>query len=235
MDSSLCSEPTRSPSLGVCDDALTWTYLDGSLPLVYHHLLLLKPDLHLSHDQFSRITYTSTSGKWWSLAQLIMDTIIYFFQKVKRALHVVPLPSTREPAPPTPTFDTSLPVLPIPLPPPLSNAPELVVPISTPVVPVSDLLDLHSLRLSMLPKYLIDHGSSRHTLGVICVHGLHLITPKGKFVTPVYHVEVDGGTEDDPLWYRMLARPLHLSWRSLISYYTYVRGYYQVATPVLER
>ena len=58
----------------------------------------------------------------------------------KRALHVVPLPSIIEsPLPPTHTFDTSLPVLPIPLPPSLSNAPELVVPISTPVVPVSDL------------------------------------------------------------------------------------------------
>ena len=43
----------------------------------------------------------------------------------------------REPAP---TFDTSLPVLPISLPPPLSSAPEPVIHISTPVVPVSDLL-----------------------------------------------------------------------------------------------
>ena len=145
--------------------------------------------------------YTS---KWWSLAQLIMDTIIYFFQKVKekqlasaqsyliplpwllsyyllcrghqlpksdhrvafytyvidqwvraihsgsqltthgtrrkRDLHVVPLPSTTESQlPPTPTFNMSLPVLPIPLPPPLSSAPDPAVPISTPPVPISDL------------------------------------------------------------------------------------------------
>ena len=58
----------------------------------------------------------------------------------KRALHVVPLPSTAEsPLPPTPTFDTSLLVLPILFPPPLLSAPEPVVPISTPVVPVSNI------------------------------------------------------------------------------------------------
>ena len=58
----------------------------------------------------------------------------------KTALHVVPFPSTTEsPLPPTPTFDTSLPVLPIPLPPPLSCVLEPVIPISTPVVAVSDL------------------------------------------------------------------------------------------------
>ena len=55
-------------------------------------------------------------------------------------MHVVPLPSTTEnPLPPFPTFDTSLPVLPIPLPPPLSSAPNPTVPISTPAVLVSDL------------------------------------------------------------------------------------------------
>ncbi|KAL6345783.1 hypothetical protein AAG906_017535 [Vitis piasezkii] len=43
--------------------------------------------------------------------------------------------SEESPLPPTPTFDTSLPVLPISLPPPLSSAPEHVVPISTPAVP----------------------------------------------------------------------------------------------------
>ena len=54
-------------------------------------------------------------------------------------MHVVPLPSTTEsPLPPTPTFDMSLPVLPIPLPPPLSCA----ILISTPAVPTSDLLKL---------------------------------------------------------------------------------------------
>ena len=144
------------------------------------------------------------TGKWWSLAQLIIDTIIYFFQKVKekqlasaqsyliplpwllsyyllcrghqlpksdrrttshtyvidrwvraihsgsqltthgtrrkRDLHVVPLPSTTEsPLPSAPTFDTSLLVLPISLPPPLSGALESAVPISTPTVPISDL------------------------------------------------------------------------------------------------
>ena len=58
----------------------------------------------------------------------------------KTALHVVPFPSTTEsPLPPTPTFDTSLPVLPIPLPPPLSCVLEPVFPISTLVVAVSDL------------------------------------------------------------------------------------------------
>ena len=58
----------------------------------------------------------------------------------KRALHVVPLLSTAEsPLPPTPTFDTSLLVLPILFPPPLLSAPEPVVPISTPVVPVSNI------------------------------------------------------------------------------------------------
>ncbi|RVW99109.1 hypothetical protein CK203_019066 [Vitis vinifera] len=148
--------------------------------------------------------YHMYTGKWWSPAQLIIDTIIYFFQKVKekqlastqsyliplprllsyyllrrghqllefdrrmashtyvinqwvrvihsesqltthgtrrkRDLHVVPLPSTIEsPLPSVPTFDTSLPVLPISLPPPLSGAPEPAVPISTPAVPVFDL------------------------------------------------------------------------------------------------
>nr|CAN80848.1 hypothetical protein VITISV_015602 [Vitis vinifera] len=58
----------------------------------------------------------------------------------KRDLHVVPLPSTTESQlPPTPTFNMSLPVLPIPLPPPLSSAPDPAVPISTPPVPISDL------------------------------------------------------------------------------------------------
>ena len=58
----------------------------------------------------------------------------------KTALHVVPFPSTTEsPLPPTPTFDTSLPVLPIPIPPPLSCVLELVIPIFTPVVAISDL------------------------------------------------------------------------------------------------
>ncbi|RVW89454.1 hypothetical protein CK203_046823 [Vitis vinifera] len=45
----------------------------------------------------------------------------------------------REPAPVCAYFDTSLPVLPISLPPPLSGAPEPAVPISTPAVPVFDL------------------------------------------------------------------------------------------------
>ena len=58
----------------------------------------------------------------------------------KRHLHAVPLPFTIEsPLSPTPTFDMSLPVLPIPLPPPLSSAPELAVPISTLAVLISDL------------------------------------------------------------------------------------------------
>ena len=58
----------------------------------------------------------------------------------KRHLHAIPLPSTIEsPLLPTPTFDMSLPVLPIPIPPPLSSASELAVPISTPVVLISDL------------------------------------------------------------------------------------------------
>ena len=58
----------------------------------------------------------------------------------KRDLHIVPLPSTTESLlPSTPTFNMSLPVLPISLPPPFSSAPELAVPISTPAVPVSDL------------------------------------------------------------------------------------------------
>ena len=58
----------------------------------------------------------------------------------KRALHVVPLPSTTESLlPPTPTFDTSLPVLRISLPPLLLSVPELAVPISTPAVLVSNI------------------------------------------------------------------------------------------------
>ena len=58
-------------------------------------------------------------------------------------MHVVPLPSTTEsPLPPTPTFDMSLPVLPIPLPPPLSCVLKPTILISTPAVPTSDLLKL---------------------------------------------------------------------------------------------
>ncbi|KAL6325931.1 hypothetical protein AAG906_038422 [Vitis piasezkii] len=58
----------------------------------------------------------------------------------KRDLHVVPLPSTTEsPLPSTPTFDTSLPVLPISLPPPLLSALDPAIPISTPAILVSDL------------------------------------------------------------------------------------------------
>ena len=57
-------------------------------------------------------------------------------------MHVVPLPSTTESLlPPTPTFDMSLPVLPIPLP-PLSCVLEPAILISTPAVPTSDLLKL---------------------------------------------------------------------------------------------
>ncbi|RVW99478.1 hypothetical protein CK203_038497 [Vitis vinifera] len=90
----------------------------------------------------------------------------------KELWHVVPLPSTTESLlPPTPTFDTSLPVLRIPLPPPLLSVPELAVPISTPAVLVSNISRLHSLRSSMLPRM-------------------------GDFVTLVdTRLEVDGGTE----------------------------------------
>ena len=59
----------------------------------------------------------------------------------KRVLYVVPFPSTTESLfPPTPTFDTSLPVLPIPLPPPILSALELIVSISTPAIPISNIL-----------------------------------------------------------------------------------------------
>ena len=51
----------------------------------------------------------------------------------KRALHAVPLPST-------PTFDTSLLVLPVLFPPPILSTLEPTVPISTLVVQVSDIL-----------------------------------------------------------------------------------------------
>ena len=55
-------------------------------------------------------------------------------------MHVISPPSTREsPFSPTPTFDTSLPVLRIPLPPPLLSVLELAVPISTPAILVSNI------------------------------------------------------------------------------------------------
>lgn len=58
----------------------------------------------------------------------------------KRVLHVVPLPSTIESLfSSTLTFHTSLPVIPIPFPPPLSSALEPVVHISTPAVLVSNI------------------------------------------------------------------------------------------------
>ena len=42
--------------------------------------------------------YHMYTGKWWSLAQLIMDTIIYFFHKLKEKYlastqsYLIPLP-----------------------------------------------------------------------------------------------------------------------------------------------
>ncbi|RVW30056.1 hypothetical protein CK203_113456 [Vitis vinifera] len=61
--------------------------------------------------------------------------------KQKRALPIVPLPSTtKSPLSPTSTFDMSLPILSIPLPPPLSCASEPDIPISTLVIPVSNFL-----------------------------------------------------------------------------------------------
>ena len=55
-------------------------------------------------------------------------------------MHVISPPSTREsPFSPTPTFDTSLPVLPVSLPPLLSSALEPIVPISTPTIPIFDI------------------------------------------------------------------------------------------------
>ena len=54
---------------------------------------------------------------------------------------IVPLPSTtKSPLSPTSTFDMSLPILSIPLPPPLSCASEPDIPISTLVIPVSNFL-----------------------------------------------------------------------------------------------
>ena len=144
----------------------------------------------------------SNVHKWWILAQLIMDTIIIFFQKVKekqlalaqsyliplyqflshyllrcghqlpksdcrmasqtyvidqwirvihsrsqltthgtrqrKAPHVVaPLSTIESLFPLIPTFDTSLPMLHVPLLPPLLSTLKPIVPISTPIVPAS--------------------------------------------------------------------------------------------------
>ncbi|RVW72085.1 hypothetical protein CK203_054782 [Vitis vinifera] len=206
-------------------------------PLVYHHLLLLKPDLTSVTTSFSRIARILHLGvlvvvwhpllempqilwRVWSPAQLIMDTIIYFFSEVKEkqlALaqsYLIPLPRLlsyyllpwtqlpKEPLPPTPTFDTSLPVLPIPLPPPLLSAQSFCSYFYTSSTNLY-LLDLHSLRLSMLPRLTSLVIPSRQ---------------RGDFVTPAdTNLEVDGEIfiratdtgvdiiiKDDPLWYRML-------------------------------
>ena len=77
----------------------------------------------------------------WVLAIHLGSQLTTHGTKRKKDLHVVPLSSTTDGSlPSTPTFDTSLPMLPIPLPPPLLSVPDLVVPISTPIVLISDLL-----------------------------------------------------------------------------------------------
>ena len=76
----------------------------------------------------------------WVRAIHLGSQLTTYGTRRKRALHAVPLSSTIEsPFSSTPTFDMSLAVLPIPLLPPLSSALELVVPISTPTVPVFNL------------------------------------------------------------------------------------------------
>ncbi|KAL6341193.1 hypothetical protein AAG906_032309 [Vitis piasezkii] len=99
----------------------------------------------------------------------------------KRALHVVPLPSTAEsPLPPTPTFDTSL------------LCPEPVVPISTPVVPVSNIPRPSQPQVA---------DATPSTLSIMA----HLNTLQELFVSMDSRIdacltdtnlEVDGGTED---------------------------------------
>ncbi|KAL6313186.1 hypothetical protein AAG906_016775 [Vitis piasezkii] len=143
----------------------------------------------------------------------------------KRDLHVVPLPSTiASPLPPTPIFDTSLPGLPISLPPPLSSAPEPAISISTPAAPVSNLprpsqpqvVDATSSTLSIMARLYtlqelfvsmdshidacLSKMETRMDELTFSVQQLtSLVIPsrqRGDFVTPVDTIlEVDGGIE----------------------------------------
>ena len=83
--------------------------------------------------------HTYVINQWDRVIHLGTQLTTYSNKK-KRALHVVLLPSTIEsPLQPIPTFDISLLVLHIPLPPSLLSALEPAIPISTPTVPISDL------------------------------------------------------------------------------------------------
>ena len=143
----------------------------------------------------------------------------------KKALHVVPLPSTIEsPLSPTPTFDTSLLMLPILLSPRISSALEPSVPISTLVVPVFDLarpsqpqvVDATSSTLSIMARIetlqelfvSMDSGIDAHLSKIetwmddftFSIQQLtSLVIPsrqRGDFVTPTdTNLEVDGDTE----------------------------------------
>ena len=100
--------------------ALAQSYLIP-LPRLLSYYLFCRED-QLPKFDYRMASHTYVINQWDRVIHLGTQLTTYSNKK-KRALHVVLLPSTIEsPLPPTITFDTSLPVLPIPLPPSLSSA-----------------------------------------------------------------------------------------------------------------
>ncbi|RVW19189.1 hypothetical protein CK203_093860 [Vitis vinifera] len=134
--------PAHSPSLRVCDDAPRASggvHLNSSwIPSFNFFQKVKEKQLALAQRYLTPLPqllsyYLLRHGHQLPKSDRHMTCHTYVIDQWAQMIH------SESPLPPTPTFDTSLPVLPIPLPPPLSCVLEPVIPISTPVVAVSDL------------------------------------------------------------------------------------------------